>query len=96
MEKITLCGDNCLYCPRYTAKTDKDLSDTAELWHKIGWRNIIVSNEEIKCTGCSSSKQCTYQLVECIKLHGVKNTANVPNFHAIKQRICCCALKNTG
>ncbi len=35
MEKITLCGDNCLYCPRYTAKTDKELSETAEWCYRI-------------------------------------------------------------
>ncbi len=30
MEKITLCGDNCLACPRYLAKTDAELSITFE------------------------------------------------------------------
>lgn len=25
MEKITLCGDNCLECPKYIAKTNKEL-----------------------------------------------------------------------
>ncbi len=25
MDKITLCGDNCLECPRYLAKTDDEL-----------------------------------------------------------------------
>lgn len=80
MDKITLCGDNCLYCPRYTAKTDKELSDTADLWYRIGWRNEIVSNEEIKCTGCSSHKQCTYNLVECIKSKGVEKCNQCSEF----------------
>ncbi len=35
MEKITLCGDNCLYCPRHTAKTYKELSETAEWCYRI-------------------------------------------------------------
>ena len=70
-EKITLCGDNCIYCPRYNARTDDELKHVAELWYKIGWRDRIVSNYEIKCTGCSAHKQCTYQLVDCIKEHGV-------------------------
>lgn len=70
-EKITLCGDNCIYCPRYNARTDDELKHVAELWYKVGWRDSVVSNEEIKCTGCSSHKQCTYQLVECTKEHGV-------------------------
>lgn len=70
-EKITLCGDNCIYCPRYNAHTDDELKHVAELWYKVGWRDSVVSNEEIKCTGCSSHKQCTYQLVGCTKEHGV-------------------------
>ncbi|MBQ8175678.1 MAG: DUF3795 domain-containing protein [Oscillospiraceae bacterium] len=70
-DKITLCGDNCIYCPRYNARTDDELNRVAELWYKVGWRNEVVSNDEIKCSGCSSHKQCTYQLVECTKEHGV-------------------------
>ena len=70
-EKITLCGDNCVECPRYKAHTDEELRVVAELWYKVGWRTRIVSNEEIACSGCSSHKQCTYQLVECTKEHRV-------------------------
>lgn len=71
VEKITLCGDNCIECPRYNARTEAELSKVAELWYRVGWRDRIVSNEEISCTGCSSHKQCTYNLVECTKEHGV-------------------------
>ncbi len=71
VEKITLCGDNCIECPRYNARTEAELSKVAELWYRVGWRDRIVSNEEISCTGCSSHKQCTYKLVECTKAHNV-------------------------
>ncbi len=71
-DKITLCGDNCIYCPRHNARTDEELKRVAELWYRVGWRDRIVSSDEIKCTGCSSHKQCTYQLVDCIKEHGVE------------------------
>ncbi len=71
-EKITLCGDNCLTCPRYNANTDDELSSVAELWFRIGWRDRIVSNDEIICNGCSSHKVCTYNLVECTKEHDVE------------------------
>ncbi|MCM1136607.1 MAG: DUF3795 domain-containing protein [Clostridium sp.] len=71
-EKITLCGDNCIECPRYNARSKEELRAVAELWYKVGWRDRIVTNEEIQCTGCSSHKECTYQLVECIKTHGVE------------------------
>lgn len=84
MEKITLCGDNCLYCPRYNAKTDDELAKTAELWYKVGWRNEVISNDEIKCDGCSSNKNCTYQLVECVKSHEVEKCSQCADFPCSK------------
>lgn len=71
-EKITLCGDNCIECPRYNAHSEEELEAVAELWYRVGWRDTVVSNEEIRCTGCSSHKQCAYQLVECTKEHNVQ------------------------
>jgi hypothetical protein len=56
-EKITLCGDNCLACPRYNAKGYQELNKVAELWYRVGLRDTVVSNEEISCSGCSSHKQ---------------------------------------
>lgn len=69
---ITLCGDNCRECPRYNAHSAEELKKVAELWYRVGWRDKVVSNEEIQCTGCSSHKQCTYELVECTKEHKVE------------------------
>jgi hypothetical protein len=69
---ITLCGDSCMDCPRYNAKSAEELQRVAELWYRVGWRDRIVSNEEIQCTGCSSHKQCTYKLVECTQEHNVE------------------------
>lgn len=71
-EKITLCGDNCIYCPRYNAKSEEELRKVAELWYRIGFRDKIVSNDEIKCDGCSSHKKCTYNLVECTHNHNAE------------------------
>lgn len=71
-QKITLCGDDCLQCPRYLAKSPEEKNKVAELWHRIGWREKIVSAEEIICDGCSSHRQCTYNLVECVKKNGVE------------------------
>lgn len=79
-ERITLCGDNCNFCPRYNAKTEADLQKVAELWYRVGWRDCVVSNEEIKCTGCSSHKKCTYELVECTKNHNVEKCNQCDNF----------------
>lgn len=80
MEQITLCGDNCLECPRYLAKTDAELKKVAELWYRIGWRDTIVLVDEIKCSGCSSHKNCTYHLVECVKENGVEKCNQCSKF----------------
>ena len=71
-ERITLCGDNCAECPRYHAHSDDELKAAAELWYRIGWRDSVCSSEEIRCSGCSSHKECTYHLVECIQEHGIE------------------------
>lgn len=72
IEKLTLCGDNCIECPRYDARTDNELKNTAELWNRVGWRDSVISNNEIRCNGCSTHKECTYHLVECTKEHCVE------------------------
>ena len=71
IELITLCGDNCLKCPRYNAKTDEELSACAELWYRIGWRDRVLPGEEMRCGGCSPEKSCTYGMVDCTARHGV-------------------------
>lgn len=52
MERIiAACGNDCAACPRYVAhpykKTNEELRHTAELWMKIGYRDHLVTNEEI-------------------------------------------------
>lgn len=79
-EKITLCGDNCIECPRYNAHSETELRAVAELWYRVGWRYSVVSNEEIICTGCSSHKSCTYGLVDCTKEHGVEKCNQCKEF----------------
>ncbi|MCD7811682.1 MAG: DUF3795 domain-containing protein [Ruminococcus sp.] len=83
-ERITLCGDNCIECPRYNAHSDEELKRVAELWYRVGWRNSIVSNKEISCSGCASHKQCTYNLVECIKEHNVEKCNQCSEFPCLK------------
>lgn len=84
MEKITLCGDNCLEYPRYIAKTNKELEKASKLWFKIGWTNTIVPISEIKCSGCSSHKKCTYNIVECIKKQKIEKCNQCSNFPCSK------------
>lgn len=76
--KITAaCGNNCAVCPRYTAhpyeKTEAELRHTAELWMKIGYRDHIVSNEEISCVGCKPENWCRYHVVKCCRDKGIAN-----------------------
>lgn len=85
-EKITLCGDNCTMCPRYNAHTHEELRYVAELWYKVGWRDTVVSNEEISCLGCSSHKKCTYHLVDCVRQHNVQKCNQCSDFPCEKIR----------
>ena len=56
MKILAACGNDCSVCPRYTAlpyeKTGEELQHTAELWMKIGYRDHVVTNDEIACSGC--------------------------------------------
>lgn len=79
-EKITLCGDNCTMCPRYNAHSDEELQNVAKLWYRVGWRDCVVSNEEIQCEGCCSHKKCIYHLVECTKEHNVQKCNQCAEF----------------
>ena len=77
MEKvIAACGNDCAACPRYTThpheKTNEELHHTAELWKKIGYRDHIVTNEEISCTGCKPENWCRYRVIKCCVDHGIK------------------------
>jgi len=77
---ISICGDNCSCCPRYTASTQEELEALAVLWHKIGWRKEIVPAEQMRCSGCGSQKGCTYGLRECAEGHGVQNCTECERF----------------
>lgn len=76
MEKIiAACGNDCSACPRYVKhpyeKTEAELRHTAELWMKIGYRDRVVSNEEISCTGCNPENWCRYHVAKCCNEHGI-------------------------
>ena len=76
MEKIiAACGNDCSACPRYVKhpyeKTEAELRHTADLWMKIGYRNHVVSNEEISCTGCKPENWCRYHVAKCCNEHGI-------------------------
>lgn len=68
---ISVCGDDCAVCPRFLAETDEELHEVAVFWHRIGWRDRVVSNEEIKCTGCGCRPSCSFMILPCQKEKGV-------------------------
>ena len=67
----SICGDDCAVCPRFIARTDEELHETAVFWHRAGWRDHVVTNDEIKCAGCGSRPSCSFMLLPCAKEHGV-------------------------
>ncbi len=68
-ERITLCGDNCIECPRYNAHTETELRKVAELWYRVGWRETVVSVQEIVCVGCSSHYNALWEDITQGKAH---------------------------
>jgi len=85
-KKITPCGDDCNKCPRFLAKTENELLGTAKLWHRVGWRDTVVSADEMRCSGCSPQKQCAYGLMECVKSKGKEKCGDCPDFPCVKIR----------
>ncbi len=83
---ISVCGDDCAVCPRFLAETDEELHETAVFWHKIGWRDRVVGNDEIKCTGCGCRSVCSFMLLPCTKEHGVKMCRECSEFVCEKVR----------
>ena len=99
MEKIiAACGNNCAACPRYTAhpyeKTSKSLRCTAELWMKIGYRDHVVSSEEIACTGCKPENWCRYHVVKCCEDRGIPTCAECAEYPCGNLRECFAVTKS--
>ena len=85
MDKIlSACGNDCSACPRYTAspyeKSEDELRHTAELWYKIGYRDKIVSVDEISCNGCKPENWCRYHVVKCCDDKGIRNCSECTEY----------------
>lgn len=77
---ISVCGDDCAVCPRYLARTEDELHEVAVFWHKIGWRDRVVGNDEIKCTGCGCRPSCSFMVLPCQKEKGVSDCRQCGEF----------------
>ena len=98
-EKIlAACGNDCAACSRYTKppfeKTPEELHNTAVLWQKIGYRDRVVSNEEISCTGCSVENWCRYNIVKCVSGKNLENCGQCENYPCETIRECFKVTKN--
>ena len=70
---ISACGNDCSVCPRHMPKTDEELHKTAELWYRLGLRDCVVTNDEIKCFGCKPDNRCRYDVVNCAAEKEIEN-----------------------
>ena len=99
MQKIiAACGNDCSVCPRYNVthyeKTDEELRHTAELWLKIGYRDRLVSNEEITCCGCRPENWCRYRVISCCEDRGIENCSECADFPCDNMRECFAVTKS--
>lgn len=83
-ERITLCGDNCIECPSYNAHTEEELRKIAELWYRVGWRESVVSNEELYVWGVLYINLVHMDWLLVQKSMVLKNVINVKSFRAIR------------
>lgn len=99
MDKIlAACGNDCSACPRYVAppyeKTEAELRHTAELWLKIGYRDRLVSNTEISCTGCRPENWCRYNVVKCCVSKGIRNCSECAEYPCDNMKECFAVTKS--
>ncbi|AFM40976.1 hypothetical protein Desaci_2001 [Desulfosporosinus acidiphilus SJ4] len=83
MEEIAFCGNNCTACPRYTATVSGDIlriKAVAELWYRLGYRDTIVSVDEIMCYGCPTSSFCRYEIQQCASEKKVNNCGSCKEY----------------
>lgn len=83
---LSCCGDDCAVCPRRIASTDEELSQTAEFWYESGWRDRVVSSDEIRCNGCGTRQRCAFMILPCMKEHGVAACRDCPRYPCEKIR----------
>ena len=89
MDKIiAACGNDCAACPRHLPKTEEELRRTAELWQRIGYRDRVVSNEEIACSGCRPGNWCRYEIINCVTERGIANCGECGEFPCAKFTEC--------
>ncbi len=81
---IAACGNDCARCPRFLPKTDNELHNTAMLWYKIGYRDHVITNDEISCNGCKKENWCRYEIISCTSKKNINNCGECDEYPCIK------------
>ena len=74
--KIAYCGDNCTFCPKYSANligSRKEIKQVAILMKKVGWRYNLDYPEKMRCEGCQDIEVCEYGVKECCIEKNIQN-----------------------
>ena len=89
---LAACGNDCSACPRFTAppyeKTPEELRHTAELWMKIGYRDHVVTNGEIACSGCKPENRCRFHITACCEDKGIATCADCADYPCDRTEDC--------
>ena len=84
MAKIGKCGDDCEYCPRYTATQNNnaaELNRVKDLYVKLGLRDPDFPAEEMVCRGCQPENKCAYpELAACLDSKAMDNCGCCPSY----------------
>jgi hypothetical protein len=76
MLPLAYCGNDCNACPRYAATLSGDeqrLKAVANLWKRLGLRDVTSTPREVVCQGCRAAKHCVFMVKECALGKGVEN-----------------------
>ena len=77
MNSMGICGDNCVFCPRYLATQSgsaSELEKVKELWVRLGLRDPAFPVQAMACLGCRPENKCAYPEVrDCANGKGIEN-----------------------
>ena len=81
--RLGYCGDECSSCPRYLAtlaEDERELQRVAELWCAVRLRDRVVTTAEIRCDGCSPSRDCAHGVAACAGARKVEHCGRCADY----------------
>ena len=73
---------------RRTPKPQKNCTTPLSCGIKIGYRDHVVTNEEIACTGCKEENWCRYRLVKCVNEKHIAHCGQCENYPCDVMKAC--------